>query len=178
MIGTQVRQIPAAEVESILPTLVELLCEAVDSGASLGFLPPLGAEECANYWRGLRRELDAGSRLLFGASRGDRLVGAVQLSLPPWPNARHRAEVQKLFVASVLKGQGIGRSLMDAIHDEARRRGRSLFLLTTRRGDPAVKFYQRLGYREVGMIPGYSLGPAGEYYDNLAMCRNFQEPPA
>jgi hypothetical protein len=44
-----------------------------------------------------------------------------------------------------------------------------LLLLNTRRGEPAEGFYKRLGYREVGVVPGYSIGPAGERYDTVAL---------
>jgi acetyltransferase len=73
------------------------------------------------------------------------------------------------MVAPALRGGGIGRRLMEAMHDTARRHGRSLLLLNTRRGDRAERFYRALGYRDAGMIPGYSIGPEGESYDNLLL---------
>ena len=58
--------IASTQIEDLLPALVELLRESVNGGAPLGFLPPLSADECRNYWLSLRAELRAGSRLLFG----------------------------------------------------------------------------------------------------------------
>ena len=107
--------------------------------------------------------------MLFAVTVADRLAGTGQLALPSWPNGRHRAEVQKVMVAASLQGLGIGRRLMEAMHDTARRRGRSLILLNTRRGDRAERFYRGIGYRDAGMIPGYSIGPEGESYDNLLL---------
>jgi acetyltransferase len=85
------------------------------------------------------------------------------------PNARHRAELQKLFVATALRGSGVGRSLMAALHETARQHGRSLLFLNTRRGDPAEGFYKGLGYREVGVLPGWTIGPVGERYDHVTL---------
>ena len=76
-----------------------------------------------------------------------------------------------MIVASALQGRGLGRALLHGLHEAARQRGRSLVLLNTRRGDRAERFYRGLGYQEAGVIPGYSLGPDGEVYDNLLLYR-------
>jgi acetyltransferase len=166
-----VRLVASTELEHLLPALVELLRESVNGGASLGFLPPLTHHEARRYWLALGTELRGGSRLLFAACVADRLAGSAQLALPSWPTARHRAELNKVMVAAALRGHGIGRTLLQVIHDCAWQRGRSLLLLNARRGDPAERFYKRLGYREAGVIPGYMVGAAGEAYDNVAMYR-------
>lgn len=167
--ATTILPVSAEGLDGLVPALTELLREAVNGGASLGFLPPVALEEGREYWLSVRRELLAGTRLLLVARRDGRVAGAGQLTLPVWPNARHRAEVQKVFVDAGLRGRGIGRALMSAIHDTARIRGRSLLLLNTRHGGPAERFYKTLGYRPVGVIPGYTVGPAGESYDDLTL---------
>ena len=165
----RIRATTSAELERLLPALVQLLCESVNGGASLGFLPGLTPDDGRTYWRSLHPELRAGHRLLLAAYAGDQLVGSGQLALPSWPNARHRAELQKLLVATALRGRGVGRSLVAALHGAARRHGRSLIILNTRRGDPTETFYQGLGYQAVGITPGYTIGPAGERFDNLTL---------
>jgi GNAT superfamily N-acetyltransferase len=134
----------------------------------LGFLPPLSADVARDYWLTVRRDLQAGTRLLLGAFTDDGvIVGSGQLSFPPWPNARHRAELQKLFVWGALRGMGVGRLLMTALHEAARDRGRSLILLNTRRGGPEG-FYKGLGYKEIGVVPGFFVGASGERYDTVS----------
>lgn len=174
MMAPTVHLVASTELEHLLPALVVLLRESVNGGASLGFLPPLPHYEARRYWLSLGPELRGGSRLLFGAYVGDRLAGSGQLALPSWPTARHRAELNKVMVAAALRGHGIGRRLLQAIHDSAWQRGRSLLVLNARRGDPAETFYRRLGYREVGVIPGYMLGPAGKACDNISMYRSLR----
>src|SRR4030095_10430667 len=77
-------------------------------------------------------------------------------------------ELQKLCVDGTWRGQGVGRRLVSALHAAARQRGRSLVLLNTRRGGPAEQFYKGLGYKAVGVVPGYYVGPAGERIEHIA----------
>jgi GNAT superfamily N-acetyltransferase len=171
-----VRSLGAAELEDRVQVLVELLQDAVDAGAGLGFLPPLDLDEARAYWYSLRPELQAGTRVLMVAYLDDRIVGTGQLTNPPWATGRHRAEVQKVMVASAWRGRGVGAALMSALHAWAWQRGRSLVMLNTRRGTPAEAFYTALGYRRVGVVPGYSVGPAGERYDTLQLYQELSFP--
>jgi hypothetical protein len=58
---------------------------------------------------------------------------------------------------------------MTALHETARRRGRPLILLNTRRGGGAERFYMHLGYKEVGVVPGYIAGPGVLRYDSVIL---------
>jgi len=171
-----IRSVSHTELEALVPGLVEVLADAVNAGSALGFLAPLDAELARDYWLSLRPELKAGSRLLMVAFAEGRLVGAGQLAIPPWATARHRVELQKLFVAGTLRGRRIGTALVTALHDWAWQHGRSLVMLNTRRGSLAEGFYRTLGYREVGVVPGYSVGSAGERYDTLQLYQELWLP--
>ena len=165
-----IRSVSAVELDAVVPQLVELLRETVNTGgSSLGFVPPVSAEAGFAYWRSLRRELQNGSRVLMVAEAGDRIIGTGQLEIPHWPSAPHRAELQKLAVTAALRGHGIGKVLISALHDAARRLGRSLLILNARHGGAAERLYKRLGYREAGVVPGYTVGPGGERYDCITL---------
>ncbi len=70
----------ADRAESELRALVGLLKDAVDSGASVGYLPPLAAAEGEVYWRGVVEDVRRGSCVLLGAREADgTLVGTAQL---------------------------------------------------------------------------------------------------
>jgi acetyltransferase len=156
----------ASELASELAAFVHLLKDAVDHGASLGFFPPLDLGTVRGYWLSLRDELRQGTRVLLVARAADgRIVGTGQIALPTLPSSRHRAEVQKLLVDSRDRGGGIGRRLMEALHEEALARGRTLIVLGTRFGERPEGFYRRLGYREAGVIPGYTIDAAGRRFD-------------
>jgi ribosomal protein S18 acetylase RimI-like enzyme len=148
--------------QAILSELVALLQDAVASGASIGFLPPLSKEEARTYWTAVLEDMAQKKRLLLVARHSAQVVGAVQLELATKPNARHRAEVQKLCVLQQERRHGIGRLLMEAIEPIAREHGRTLLVLDTRLGDHAERLYRKVGYREAGVIPSYAQSAAGE----------------
>lgn len=168
------RSASPGDVDVLLPSLVALLTDAVDAGASLGFHLPLDSLEAAAYWRTVAADLAAGSRLLVVAEVDDEVVGSGQLALPPLPNARHRAELQKLCVLSSRRGQGIGRALVDALHAAALRGGRSLIVLNTRRSEYPEAFYRGLGYATVGVVPGYTLARNGDRHDTVILYRELE----
>ena len=141
--------------------LSALLIDCVESGASVGFLPPLEAAEARQYWDGLAGELQSGSRVLVVALVDHRIAGAVQLALCMKKNGRHRAEVEKLMVHTTHRKAGIGRALLGAIEQIAHEYGRKLLVLDTRSGDIASALYRKCGYVEAGQIPAYALSADG-----------------
>jgi ribosomal protein S18 acetylase RimI-like enzyme len=144
--------------------LEELLQDAVNSGASIGFLPPLASADARNYWLRVLDVMAAGGLCLLVATENGRVIGCVQLELASMPNAGHRAEVKKLFVHTSARGQGVGRSLMTTLEDVARAQGRSLLVLDTRQGDPSEQLYLRVGYTRAGEIPRYARSASGELH--------------
>src|SRR4051812_36970696 len=77
-----------------------LLRDAVEGGASIGFMLPVVEPQLADYWAGVFADVAAGTRVLLVTREGGRIVGSVQLGLATKANSRHRAEVQKLLVLS------------------------------------------------------------------------------
>jgi ribosomal protein S18 acetylase RimI-like enzyme len=145
-------------VESLGP----LLQDAVDDGASVGFLPPLRSDEARAYWQGVVSAVADGSRLLWVAREVDgAIVGTVQLDLEKRANGDHRAELIKLMVHTRARRRGIGRALMLAAEAEAGRRGRTTLFLDTRLGDPSERLYRSLGWQFVGSIPRYARSAGG-----------------
>lgn len=145
-----------------IPALASLLEDAVDSGASVGFLPPMPPGEAAGYWQTVVAALRNGARVLLVAREPDgRLVGTAQVDLEARPNGRHRAEVAKVIVHTSARRRGIGRALMLAAEDHARLHGRTTLFLDTRRGDPAERLYESVGWTFVGSIPRYARSAAG-----------------
>jgi acetyltransferase len=167
-----IRTVSALELVALLPELVELFKETVNGGSPLGFLAPITHATARDYWISLIRELETGSRIMLIAHDENILVGSGQLALSQRSNSPHRAELQKLFVERASRGRGVGRSLVRALHDAARENGRTLIRLSTRCGEPAEEFYKSLGYREVGVIPGWTIDRAGERYDHVELYRD------
>lgn len=163
----QTKVVTATEMPGLLPALSVLLRDAVDGGASLGFLAPLDPTEAGMYWKGAEAEMRAGRRVIVVARSGARVVGCVQVVLSTRENARHRAEIQKLCVLTAERGKGVGRALMEAAHAAALARGRTLLMLDTKKGDPAEALYRGLGYAELGVIPNFTRDKSGAFHDTV-----------
>ena len=151
----------ADHAHDYLDSLVDLLHDSVNGGASVGFLPPLDLAEARAYWQGVLADVAAGSRLLLAAFAGDQMAGSVQLDLVQKPNGRHRAEVVKLLVHSRYRRRGMAQALMQAAEDQARQHSRTTLVLDTRQGDLAEGLYRKLGWTEAGVIPRYALNGDG-----------------
>ncbi len=141
-------------------SLVVLLQNVVDDGGSVGFLPPLSAEEAREYWESVAVAVKGGSRRLWVArdagAPGGPIIGTVQLDLEKRANGNHRAEVIKLMVHTSGRRRGVGRALMLAAQEEARKQGRTTLVLDTRQGDPSEALYRSLGWTFAGAIPQYA----------------------
>ncbi len=152
----------AAAVARYRPALVVLLQDVVDGGASVGFLPPLSAEEAAAYWESVAAAIKSdGRRLWIARDAAGGIVGTVQLDLERRANGNHRAEVTKLMVLTSARRRGVGRMLMEAAEAEARRLGRTTLVLDTRQGDPSEVLYRGMGWQPAGVIPRYARSADG-----------------
>jgi acetyltransferase len=152
---TTIEQLTAGQARAFVQELADILCDSVDDGASVGFLPPLSRDEAGAYWSETIGYVERGTRLLLIARTADGVAGTVQLDLATKPNAIHRAEVQKLLVHTRARRQGLGERLMEAAEQAARAAGRTLLVLDTREGDPSELLYQKCGYTRAGIIPQY-----------------------
>lgn len=170
----KIRTISADELPLYLESLVHLLQDAVDTGASVGFLPPLAPAVATEFWNGVAEALKTGHRLLWIAEQDGRALGTVQLDLATKPNGLHRAEVAKLLVHTQARRQGIAQQLMQALEAEAQRQQRTTLVLDTLQGEPSELLYQQLGYTAAGAIPAFArvasgaLEPTVVYYKLLA----------
>ncbi|MBK7930005.1 MAG: GNAT family N-acetyltransferase [Bryobacterales bacterium] len=157
----------AAEAEAALPALAELVIDAVDSGASIGFLPPLAEADALVYWRDVVVAVRDGSRILLVAAEAGVIQGSVQLGLEKRANGQHRCEAMKLFVHRRARRRGIARELMAEAESAARAAGCTLMLMDTRKGGEADQLCQKLGYEAYGEVPGYARSGNGELHTTV-----------
>jgi acetyltransferase len=150
------------QAEEAIDQLADLLIDAVDSGASIGFMPPLSGEEALAYWRDVIAAMRTGRRLLLAAMDGELLQGSVQMDLEPRANGNHRAEVIKLFVHRRARRRGIAKALMLEVESTARGLGRTLLLMDTRKGGEAERMCESLRYVRYGEVPKYARSGNGE----------------
>ncbi|TXS56315.1 GNAT family N-acetyltransferase [Streptomyces sp. t39] len=156
-----VRRLTAEALPEAAHGLGALLADAVDDGASVGFLAPLTADRAAAWWSGLAPALADGTVAAWTAHDAGRVVGTVQLRSETSPNGTHRAEVAKLLVHRDARGRGTARMLLATAEHFARGAGRTLLLLDTRTGSAAERLYRSAGWTPVGTVPDYAADPSG-----------------
>ena len=161
----------AGQAEENISQLAGLLIDAVDSGASLGFLPPLSEAEALAYWRGVIDALRERSRILLVALESGLIQGSVQLALEMRANGNHRAEAMKLFVHRRARRRGLAKTLMSEAESTARELGRTLLIMDTRQGGEAEKMCESLGYVRFGEVPGYARSSNGQLHTTVFFYR-------
>lgn len=86
---------------------------------------------------------------------GEQLAGYAILRTGPAPGCvtgPAPLQLWRLYLGTGFIGQGLGARLMQAVHDEARRRAaRTLWLGVYDRNVRAVAFYRRFGFAQVGV---------------------------
>ncbi|MEJ8656762.1 GNAT family N-acetyltransferase [Streptomyces sp. MS1.AVA.4] len=114
-----------------------------------------------------------------GCDRGEhddrhgRIAGFICVVAPtPLACHRHVRQIQGLAVAAGARGQGVGRALLRAAGDEARRQGATrITLRVLGHNTPARRLYESEGYAVEGVLPG-EFYLAGRYADDVLMGRS------
>ncbi|MFD9316281.1 GNAT family N-acetyltransferase [Streptomyces sp. NPDC060053] len=170
-----VTRLDAPRLRARAAELADLLIDAVDDGASLGFLAPLDRAAAEAWWEERAEGVAAGRLAVWTAADGGRVVGTVGLAFPDKPNSRHRAELVKLIVHRDARGKGLGRTLLTAAEESAVAAGVTLLHLDTETDSPAEHLYRTAGWTRAGVIPDYAASPAGVlrpttlYYKQVAV---------
>src|SRR2546421_9537419 len=72
----KIERLSEEHARPILPKLAALLQDAVHSGSSVGFLPPLAFEAAEEYWLETLNEVARGKRILLVSSEAGDVAGA------------------------------------------------------------------------------------------------------
>ncbi|MEU8319341.1 GNAT family N-acetyltransferase [Nonomuraea sp. NPDC048881] len=161
-----VTRMSAQEFAGSVEELAVLLADAVEGGASVGFLKPFGPEEAAAWWREQAAAVAEGGMAVWACRDADgSLAGTVSLVLARKPNSRHRAELVKLLVHRRARGRGLSRLLLAAAEDGAVAAGAGLLVLDTETGSAAEHVYRTGGWTRYGVVPGYAGAPDGTLLD-------------
>lgn len=164
-----IRHLTAAEARAAQHRLAVIFQDAVEHGASVGYLAPLTTADALDYWAAVAAGVEAMQRILLvaevggesGSESGGEIAGTVQLVLEMRPNGDHRAEVSKMLVHTAYRRRGMAAALMRRVEVEAIAAGRTLLVLDTQTGEPAERLYAQLGYVRTGIVPGYARFPDG-----------------
>jgi ribosomal-protein-alanine acetyltransferase len=90
------------------------------------------------------------------------------------PRGAREGDIQTIGVTESARGQGLGRTLMQALMAEALERGAREIFLEVRADNPvAQRLYQRLGFDELGIRKGYY---QPDNVDAIVMRRDLTQP--
>ncbi|MBE7183097.1 MAG: GNAT family N-acetyltransferase [Methylobacterium mesophilicum] len=160
-----IRTLQPEEVSSRISELSDLLLDCVEGGASVSFMAPMARETAEGFWRGVAGRARDGAVVVLVAETDGVVVGTAQLVTGLPENQPHRADVAKVLVHRRARNRGVAQRLMEAVEAEARGLGRTLLVLDTVPDTPAYRLYRRLGWQEVGRVPGFALWPDGRVCD-------------
>ena len=128
-------------------------------------------KEPTDYLQRLGLDRRERGHFVLGAWRGERLVGALGLERDRRRKGRHIGHVVGMMVRAEARGQGLGRHLLDALVDEARRtEGMEMLTLTVTDGNTAaVGLYETSGFARYGLLMRAIRLANGHYHDKLHM---------
>jgi ribosomal protein S18 acetylase RimI-like enzyme len=90
------------------------------------------------------------SGAFFLVLAGGRVVGCGAVRSITLPDGSKAAELKRMWLAPELRGRGVGRSLLDRLHETARELGHDRAVLDSRRElEAALRLYRSAGYEEV-----------------------------
>jgi ribosomal protein S18 acetylase RimI-like enzyme len=119
-------------------------------------------EEAGRSLEEVALRLDGGA--VFGAFVDGRLVGSAGFAQPERAKKRHKGLLWGVYVQAALRGQGLGRCLVERVIDHARSRVEQLHATVSATNLAARELYRRLGFQIYGLEPrGLKVGD--HYFD-------------
>lgn len=141
--------------------IVTLWTAVTNAGGAVGFVGPVTEDDVRPL--ALTTLAEAGNgpdRLLVGYEEDGQPVAMLLLTDNRFRLKAHWGVLKRVMVHPDRQGYGHGAALMRHAEQVARELGWVALHLTVRGGTGIEKFYQRLGYQEVGRLPGaLRLGP-------------------
>jgi L-amino acid N-acyltransferase YncA len=158
----EIREATAANRDAIW----DIFREVVAARDTYAFDPGMSRQDALGYW------FQANTRTYVAESSG-RIVGTYILRPNQSGGGSHVANAA-FMVAPVARGRGIGRAMAEHCLTEGRRLGfRAMqfnFVVST--NDPALRLWQKLGFKIVGTLPDAFRHPEKGYVDVYVMFRS------
>ncbi len=153
--------------DKVREEIVALWADVANAGGAVGFAGPVRLDEVREFAQAAFARLDDGDdHLLVGYERGE-LVGVLLLVSHRFALMAHWRTVKRVMVRPDRQGNGYGAALLREAEAVARRFGWAALHLTVRDGTGTERFYARLGYREVGRLPGALRVAPGDDRDEI-----------
>jgi GNAT superfamily N-acetyltransferase len=169
-VGAEVRAV--SEVDDVLrQQLLTCWTDVTNAGGAVGFVPPVTEDDVAPVLDRLLEGVRSGRDVLAVLDVDGATAGFAALVGWSSPLRRHWATVLRVQIHPSYQGQGLGRLLMEGVHDIARGRGLEFVHLGARSGTGVDAFYRGLGYAEVGRVPGAIRVAPGDDREEILLVR-------
>jgi GNAT superfamily N-acetyltransferase len=143
-----------------------------NAGGAVGFPhPPVDHAQVRAATNALAARVAAGHAKLVVAADADGVCGWVVLDFNSFVVMRHGAWVRRRQSHPRRRGQGLGKELLRRLEEVARQEGLEFLRLTLRDGLGLDEFYGRLGWQQVGRVPGALRVAPGDDRDELHMVK-------
>ena len=143
-----------------------------NAGGAVGFVPPVTADDVEPVLAHLLEGVRSGRDVLAVLTVDGVTAGWAAIVGSSSPLRAHWGTVLRVQVHPSRQGAGLGRVLMEGVHDIARQRGWEFLTLTARGGTGVDAFYRGLGYHEVGRMPGAIRVAPGDDREEILLRRS------
>jgi GNAT superfamily N-acetyltransferase len=155
--------------DELRAAIVALWVAVTNSGGAVGFVAPVAAEQVRPTAEAAIAGVVAGpDHLLIGVDDG-RLVALLFVTDNRFTLKDHWRVLKRVMVAPGSQGRGYGAALMREAARFAEKSGLAALQVHVRGGLGTEDFYAKLGYREVGRIPGGIRVAPGDDRDDIIM---------
>jgi GNAT superfamily N-acetyltransferase len=134
--------------------ILELWAEVTNAGGAVGFVPPVGVAEVRPLAEATLDGVEGGPDHLLIQTDGVELTGLLFVIDNRFALKDHWRMLKRVMVTPKGQGRGLGTALMREAERVGRGMGLAALQVTVRAGAGTEKFYERLGYTEVGRLPG------------------------
>lgn len=118
----------------------------------------------------------AGGNFTVGAFEGDRMVGMMTFVRDKGVKDGHKGHIYGVYVTSSHRGKGVGRALLDALLERAKRDAslEQILLAVATVQTAARQLYRAFGFKSFGIEP-YALKVSGTYVEEDHMILRLSE---
>ncbi|WP_433251121.1 N-acetyltransferase family protein [Streptosporangium sp. CA-135522] len=155
----------------LVEELVDCWTDVSNAGGSVGFLPPVTADDIRPTAEAAFARCGDPDHLLVGFDAEGRVACWLILGDAGSPLRAHWRWVLRVMVHPKHQGGGHGSRLMRAADDAARALGVEALHLTVRGGTGTERFYAGLGYTEAGRVPRAIRVASGDDRDEIYMTK-------
>ncbi|GAA3778648.1 GNAT family N-acetyltransferase [Plantactinospora mayteni] len=149
--------------------IVGLWTVVTNAGGAVGFVGQVTEDDIRPFALATLGAAYEGPDQLLVGYQGDELIALLFLTDNRFHLKTHWCVLKRVMVHPDRQGYGYGQALLREAEQVAREAGWEALHLTVRDGRGVEEFYRRLGYREVGRLPGaLRVGP-GDDRDEIQM---------